>query len=382
MKKDRGFTLVELVVVIAILGVLAGVAVPVYSGYVKKAHQAADNQLLGAVNTAFAAACLENGTSNTAFADNSVNLSVSSKKITGISGTGITDSIGDDFEKYFGTNQDTELQYYVSSGDFEFKGGSFYGKGTSAAKSMTLSIGGKDYTLSWSNADAETIAVSSVKTAGGEALTQKMDLITDKFAKYLGTDANGIAGIFQMMGMDADDQATFISTLMTEIGVTDASATDDAKVNAAVKYVAGSIAGLNAETVASEISTKGFTGWLTTGLPFNNGKLDLASMSQDQIGEFFTKSALSYAMLTTYAYSGEATEAQENKIKGSNVTAALTVADEAEFRSYLATDQGKKDFAGVIASMNVINSNNSVLDSLETADFGAFASVIDQILAG
>lgn len=55
MKKfgsKSGFTLVELIVVIAILGILAGIAVPTYSGYIKKANQAADYTQLDAVKTA------------------------------------------------------------------------------------------------------------------------------------------------------------------------------------------------------------------------------------------------------------------------------------------------------------------------------------------
>ena len=62
-KKNGGFTLVELIVVIAILAILAAVAIPAYSGYIAKAEEANDLQLLGALNTAFNAACVENGVS-------------------------------------------------------------------------------------------------------------------------------------------------------------------------------------------------------------------------------------------------------------------------------------------------------------------------------
>lgn len=51
-KKTAGFTLVELIVVIAILAILAGVAIPVYSGYIKKANQANDLLALDTVKTA------------------------------------------------------------------------------------------------------------------------------------------------------------------------------------------------------------------------------------------------------------------------------------------------------------------------------------------
>lgn len=51
-KKTEGFTLVELIVVIAILGILAGVGTVGYSGYIKKANMAADQQLISNIENA------------------------------------------------------------------------------------------------------------------------------------------------------------------------------------------------------------------------------------------------------------------------------------------------------------------------------------------
>lgn len=51
-RNRAGFTLVELIVVIAILGILAAVAIPAYSGYVKKAEQSADIAVCDAIKTA------------------------------------------------------------------------------------------------------------------------------------------------------------------------------------------------------------------------------------------------------------------------------------------------------------------------------------------
>ena len=143
MKKfmnNAGFTLVELIVVIAILGILAAVAVPAYTGYMDKAKEASDTQITSAINTAFAAACMENGETNTSV---EATVAVADKKVasinvTKIDGAGVAETLGanpteadktaDNIEKsflnYFGDNKNTVLKYY---GSFTYSGGNFSG---------------------------------------------------------------------------------------------------------------------------------------------------------------------------------------------------------------------------------------------------------------
>lgn len=107
-RNHDGFTLVELIVVIAVLAILGGASVPAYNLYIKKARESADQQLIAAVNNAFASACLEN---KLEIEDvESAKISVVAQKVYGMSSMNPTDptlsSINEAFLRYYEGNKD------------------------------------------------------------------------------------------------------------------------------------------------------------------------------------------------------------------------------------------------------------------------------------
>ena len=61
IKTKKGFTLVELVIVIVIVGILSVISVPIYRGYVEKAIKAEGQVLLGAIARAELAYHVQHG---------------------------------------------------------------------------------------------------------------------------------------------------------------------------------------------------------------------------------------------------------------------------------------------------------------------------------
>lgn len=201
LRGKAGFTLVELIVVIAILGILAGVGTVGYSGYIKKANEAADQQLLGFVNQAFAAACLENG-------KDASNLdSVPTLTLTGDDGAKKVSAVSmydDEFQKYFAGNENSAFKVFTKI-EFDSAKHLFVGKGTGTAATVSdivSSILNIVKGSSFEGSEAEIIEdIQSLTNAVKAVATANPELV----AGMLSSDGSAFAAYLTANSVDTDD---------------------------------------------------------------------------------------------------------------------------------------------------------------------------------
>ena len=374
-KADGGFTLVELIVVIAVLAILGGVAVPAYSGYVKKAERAADEQLLGVINKAYAAACLENGTDMVLLSGASMPLSAN-KSVDRDN----VEPYADAFKLYYTGNEDAAFKVFESI-VFDLDKHMFVN--VEDAGTIAITVNGKTYIASgedvakvlestWAKElDAKYVldmvaGVAELVQSGYNANFDAM-IVKEEYkaaaAAALGLNPATAAAYDEYRNKLVEEETARLKE--QGLGNKEATLQAEAKLDANVAVL---VAAQNAQSAGSNIIEI-----LTTDNGANAKELIKGNVDSSDPTGGLSQAALAYGLYNAYTYQRTDLNDDEKKTESTPVK-ALNNFDDPEFQKYLKSEQGKKDLDGLLASLNVASSQNKetagsiVTDGINNSD--------------
>ena len=365
LRDKAGFTLVELIEVIAIMGILAGVGTVGYGGYVKKANEAADQQLLGVVNTAFAAACVENGTEIYAVDDAKLTkdtAALSDVKIGGAVNTNIPTSyevylgeangfkvIEPKYSNYTHTFVDgrDNVQYAYGSGAVTISG-----KDAANLKDSTFADPTKDLGVDGLLDKVNDIAGIAGMLADGEDSALRQIWNSEDFLKYA-AKAVGLKGA-ELDDAAADGWSMDNRALMQALGRKASDLGMDVNTQESFNKLMANATILYAAKDTKNIDQSAIKKILTSDDGMDQIKANLNT--PETMGTALSQASLVYGMYTAYIYSGTGTK-EEKANATSNPMNALGAMNDPGFKDYINSKQGEKDLNAYLSSMNMINSS-------------------------
>ena len=403
-RSAEGFTLVELIVVIAILGILVGVGMPAYGSYVESANKGVDRNNLAIVNNAFAIACIEHGVEPATGVSDAV-LHWDGNKVDGLSSVTLVTKSGasttnQDIITSFAANLGAGVEFKVhTSSDITFANGKFVssklgaeggnaggngGEGGSGTGTTTVKF--KDYDVSFEQEDINNLTNSTFgSTIGAQPLLNKVGAVSDIASALLGGDSYSVIDKL-IYGLDHEnpDMEPYMENLA---GMLNISNTDlENKMAAAGVDTPEELNSFLANSLVLTAANK------TTGMSTDFlGKPGFATQLQTDLDDpakatdALAQAAMAYGMYTAYANSSVAPSGAQDRINSletsggfAGLTGILSDLDSDGFRTYLASPEGQADLAAYQSAMNVINdSANSSSDAAVEVMANGFSNDAD-----
>jgi len=338
----EGFTLVELIVVIAILAILGAVAVPAYSGYIEKTKKAADEQLLADLNTAFASACAINGEDHY----NRKDVTVQMNDVDGGKEVVITVSDIAKFEEQFNGFYEGGVFQVFEELFYDKTLGRIYNDSVVTFKfgDVTISLSAKDIAiLSGDNAFSDRGAAALLGDVGTLQTYLAGGFIGSEILDEIGNSDEFFTATGSYLGLKREDYADDEAYRAAVGAKLESLGNEDAATNALIMYAAS-----NAANSSDADIEKLFTGSVTG---------NIAVMKKDAEGNTvrdneatMANAALAYGMYTAYAQrNGLDTTQPGNDF--------VNVVGTDEFKAYIKDDAGKADLEAYRAAMNMISDN-------------------------